>query len=97
MPDSDNPFSGASAGPAHCVSSFRRYDEGPFPSGKDCYASDGSCVTCDAGYVPVDSIGGALPASGGDPDYDLAGAYTCCALQEVRPRNLSGNPAPFRM
>ena len=81
MPARDNPLRG-SAGPAHCETADGVDSYNP---DANCYASDGSCAVCDAGYVPVDSFGGPLAADGSNPYNHLTGAYTCCATLSVRP------------
>ena len=60
MPPSGNPLGGASSGPAHCGTADT---EANYDPDANCYASDGSCASCDAGYVPVSSL--RLPPGGG--------------------------------
>ena len=79
MPPSSNPL-GDSAGPAHCETADSGASHNP---DANCYASDGSCPFCDAGYAAVDSFGGPVAADGSSQWNHLAGAFTCCATLSV--------------
>ena len=78
----DTPLHAPWSGPAHCEKANGGESNNP---DADCYASDGSCAICDAGYVAVDPSGIVIYPGYPDTYENLDGAYSCCPPQSVRP------------